>query len=252
MNIKKIELFLLLVMVQIIFSCEGKTEVNSLTVTDIEGNRYEIVKIGNQTWMAENLKVTKYPDGTDITLIYDDVAWVNRQANNTDGAMCYYGLSFKNKEGMKDTYGALYTYAAAIAENWEHCNKPDQGVCPDGWHLPSDKEWKILEKEIGLPLSEIDNTGWRGIEEGTKLKSKSGWNADGNGSDDYGFRALPGGSRNSKFGISLAAGDYGHWWTRTEKDNKLAWTRVLNKGTATVNRSSVNKSEGLSIRCLKD
>jgi hypothetical protein len=103
------------------------------TVTDIDGNIYNTVLIGNQCWMKENLRVTHYPDGDEIPQIMLDEEWAALADNNTDDAMC---LPL-NDDGFHP--GALYTYAAAIGDNWERDFNEGQGVCPHGWHLPSDE-----------------------------------------------------------------------------------------------------------------
>jgi uncharacterized protein (TIGR02145 family) len=117
-------------------------ENNAQTVTDYDGNVYNTITIGNQTWMAENLRVTKYPNGTPIPLATDNIAWANLEDNGTDDAYCYYN---NNASGEANTYGALYTWAAAMGDNAvSSSSNPSgvQGVCPNGWHLPSDDEWK--------------------------------------------------------------------------------------------------------------
>ena len=110
--------------------------ISNNTITDYDGNIYKIVTIGNQTWMAENLKTTHYTNGTEIQVVEDPTSWY--ALGNTDKAMCYYNNSTANA----DTYGALYTWAAAMNGAESSSNNPSsiQGVCPTGWHLPSDGE----------------------------------------------------------------------------------------------------------------
>jgi uncharacterized protein (TIGR02145 family) len=122
--------------------------------------------------MAENLKTTHYPNGNVIPLVTDNTTWGNLGDNNTDDAYCYYNNNANNEA---DTYGALYTYAAA------------KDACPTGWHLPSDAEWTTLKNYISAE-------GHNGIE-GTTLKAIAGWNNNGNGTNNYDFSALPGGHR---------------------------------------------------------
>ncbi len=124
---------------------KGKTD----TVADYDGNTYKTIKIGKQWWMAENLKVTHYDDGTAISLVTSDTAWASLGNNSTDKAYCYHS---NNENGEKDTYGALYTWAAAMNGAGSSSANPSgtQGVCPTGWHLPSDKEWKQLEMYLGM------------------------------------------------------------------------------------------------------
>jgi uncharacterized protein (TIGR02145 family) len=204
------------------------------TLTDYDGNTYNWVGIGTQVWMAENLKVTHYPNGSEIPLVTDKTAWGNLGDNNTDDAYCYYDNNSDSE------YGALYTYAAA------------KDACPTGWHLPSDAEWKTLEIYLGMSQSDADYTGWRGTIEGIKLKATSGWNSDGNGTDDYGFSALPGGRRGDYDGTFDRAGSYGRWWSSTEFSSSDAYGRSLLYYASDVDRSNGYKSRGFSVRCLRD
>ena len=196
------------------------------TLTDVDGNTYNWVGIGKQAWMAENLKVTKEADGTVIPFVTDNAEWANLGDNNTDKACCYYNNSNTNR----DIYGALYTYVAA------------KDVCPTGWHLPTDDEWTELEDYIS-------NDGHFGVE-GTALKATSGWYSDGNGTDDYGFFALPGGSRHYD-GTFFGVGD-GVWWSSTEDGSSSAWYRDLYYQYASVGRGAHCKSYGFSVRCVRD
>jgi uncharacterized protein (TIGR02145 family) len=207
------------------------------SVMDIDGNTYKIVKIGTQVWMAENLKTTREKDGTQIRLVTDNNEWVNIEDNNTEKAYCYYD----NYSGSE--YGALYTYAAA------------SNACPMGWHLPSDNEWKTLEMFLGMSPNATDSMGYRGINEGTKLKATSGWGDEGNGTDDFGFAALPGGGRYSKNGDYFDAPYYGYWWTGTESNDVFACIRTMGFNRSNIFRFTqygYYKSNGFSVRCLKD
>ena len=151
--------------------------------TDYDGYTYKTVTIGNQTWMAENLRVTHFPDGTAIQLVTDSTEW---DSYGTAGAYCYYDNETSSE------YGVLYKYATA------------KKVCPIGWHLPSYAEWQELRKyvkEDGHP-----------DDDGTALKATTGWSDNGNGTDVYGFSALPGGMR-SAGGSFRHSGTMGLWWT---------------------------------------
>jgi uncharacterized protein (TIGR02145 family) len=155
------------------------------TITDSrDGKTYKTVKIGEQWWMAENLAY--------------DVG---------DGSWAY-----NNDERNVKTYGRLYTLEAA------------KKACPsaDGWHLPTDEEWEQMEIAIGMSQSEADDTACRGTNEGTKLKATSGWDSNGNGTDDYGFSGLPGGFRNP-FGGFSGIGRSGNWWSATEYSTSYTW-----------------------------
>ena len=121
---------------------------NCGTVTDIDGNVYNTVKIGNQCWMSENLKVTKYSDGSPIPHVIDPIEWAGIYNKDTNYAYCYYN---NNANGEADIYGALYNWAAAMGKNTLSSNSNPsgvQGVCPDGWHLPSNSEWTELENYL--------------------------------------------------------------------------------------------------------
>ena len=209
------------------------------TVTDYDGNTYKTVKIGNQEWMAENLKTTHYTDGTAITLVTDNTAWANLGDNNTDDAYCYYN------NDVNSQYGALYTWAAAMNGAASSTANPSgvQGACPDGWHLPSDAEWQEL-------VDFIEADGYSG-QEGTVLKSTSGWNSDGNGTDIYGFNALPGGDRYPTTGSYNNVGYLVHLWSSSGNSTN-AHGLSLTCISSDVGMFSSTMSSGRSMRCLKD
>jgi uncharacterized protein (TIGR02145 family) len=186
------------------------------TITDIQGNIYLTVEIGEQTWMQENLRVSVAPDSTVITsYCYDD------QPENTE------------------TFGRLYTWDVAMnGTNDEEA----QGLCPVGWHVPSDGEWKTLEMYLGMTREEADmiNT-WRGLGVGTKL-GKGG---------DSGYEALYAGRRTS-YGTYSLLNQYEYIWTSTEYGQN-AWRRCLEAGVSTAGRwNTFPKTYAFSIRCVKD
>jgi uncharacterized protein (TIGR02145 family) len=137
-----------------------------LPIIDIDHNIYYPVNIGDQTWMADNLKATRYSDGSIIPRIEDRLTWFNFALYTR--AYCWYD----NYGAIGATYGGLYTWPAAMNIYSESDIKPGnvQGVCPDGWHLPSDSEWKQLEVFLGMSQAEVDGEEWRGEDEGGKLK----------------------------------------------------------------------------------
>jgi uncharacterized protein (TIGR02145 family) len=196
---------------------------------DVEGNVYYGVQVGTQIWMAENLKTTKYNDGTDIPLITDNAAWT---ALSTPG-YCWYN----NDSSNKDIYGALY--------NWYTVNTGK--LCPSGTHVPSDSEWKILEMYIGMTPIQADATGFRGALQGLYMKYTSGWHSGRNGTNITGFSALPGGYRLSSYNL---IGSQGFWWSSTEYNAGSAWFRMLDGDP--VYRSNETKTNGLSVRCIVD
>ncbi|NCD00387.1 MAG: hypothetical protein EOL95_11910, partial [Bacteroidia bacterium] len=218
------------------------------TVTDIDGNIYSTVKIGKQCWMQENLKVTHYPNGSPIAYVTDSTAWVKLKNNNTDGAYCYYDNNTNSE------YGALYTYAAAIASNWERDKSKGQGICPDGWHLPSDEEWKILKGTVdtkyGVGHNVWDSIGWQGYDAGNFLKSAYGWDNNKNGNNQSGFSGIPGGLRSSNGGF-FGIGYLGNWWTSTKFNDGQGWRIRFGTGYK-MNRNHYGMSHGYSIRCIKN
>ena len=208
------------------------------TVTDFDGNSYNTVLIGDQCWMKENLKVTHYPNGDAIPYITDNSAWGALGDNNTDDAYCYYN----NNTGSE--YGALYSYAASIADNWTRDNSSGQGICPAGWHLPTDAEWTILSDYLGG--SSV--AGGKMKESGT-----SHWYTPNTGAtNESGFTALPGGVRSGDDGTFSYASYGGTWWSATEYSSNYGWRRGLGYGYAYVNRYYDFMSCGFSVRCIRD
>jgi uncharacterized protein (TIGR02145 family) len=215
--------------------------VETGTVTDIEGNIYKTVKIGNQWWMAENLKTTRYNDGTIIPFVKDATEW----ANLTTPGYCWYSNWYiDNDPSYKDTYGALY--------NWYTVNTGK--LCPTGWHVPTDQEWKQLEIHLGMSQGEVDNEGLRGTNEGGKLKETgfTHWASPNTGAtNETLFTALPGGSRGYNGAFSTIY-NYGYWWSITENDSDSSWRRVMSAYDSGIYRISISKYFGLSVRCLMD
>jgi uncharacterized protein (TIGR02145 family) len=211
---------------------------DSVTATDVEGNVYHTITIGTQVWMVENLKTTKYNDGTAIPLVTVDTAW----SNLSTSGYCW----CDNDSTYKNNYGAYY--------NWYAVNTGK--LAPKGWHVPADAEWKLLEGAvdgqygIGNPEWDIVND-FRGVNAGTNLKSISGWYGGGNGTDPYGFSCLPSGFRFSDGTFSFT-GYESVLWTSTECSNDSAWYRYLDNTHPEVYRFYFNKKYGFSVRCLKD
>lgn len=218
------------------------------TVIDIDGNLYQTIEIGNQVWMAENLNVSRYPDGTPIPNITSYTEW--RNLGDNDEAFCRYD----NSQVLGETYGALYTWKAAVNGSAGSDSNPSgiQGVCPDGWHLPSDNEWIELEIFIGISPGSANSTGSRG-EAGAKLK-ESGfehWDSPNWGAtNEFGFTALPAGYRSTS-GTFAELRQETSWWTSTE-DGGNAYYRDLYHDTMGMTRDVGRKWNGLSVRCVKD
>ncbi len=226
---KKIILFLLLIAFpcSLIFA-QDKAE----TVTDIDGNVYKTVIIGNQTWMAENLKVTKYSNGEPIPNIKEADKW--RQQIN-DGAYCWYDNNISNKE----IFGALYNWYAVSQLS------PDKRLAPAGWHIPSKEEWQILIDFIGgaeVGGGKLKETGikhWVLLNEGA--------------TDDYGFNAQPSGIRFIGIGTKFTDINIVSWWWASSNRSlfKSDYVSISNR-VASISISEINPCNGFAVRCIKD
>ena len=184
------------------------------------------IKIGDQTWTSKNLDLDTYRNGDEIPQVKDKEEW----ANLTTGAWCYY----ENKTSNGTTYGKLY--------NWYAVNDP-RGLAPNGYHIPTYEEWSSLTMYLG-------NTLYVGINAG--MKSKTGWENDGNGTNESGFAGLPGGFRN-EIGDFEDIGSYGEWWTSSENDTRRAWSRNMTFSDVWQAPSTGGiKRAGISVRCLRD
>ncbi len=186
------------------------------------------VTIGKQVWMTENLNVDAFRNGDAIPEAKTYEEW-RKAGQNKQPIWCYYDNDTNN--GTK--YGKLY--------NWYAVNDP-RGLAPKGWHIPSDAEWNKLTFFLGGEHVA-----------GEKMKSTSGWQDSGNGSNDSGFSGLPGGNRNygGPFSFYLI-GFTGYWWSSTENNTSNAWLRLLNNKDGDVGRNEGNKGYGFSVRCLRD
>lgn len=196
-------------------------------VADIDDNVYHIVTIGSQVWMAENLRTTRYNDGTSIPKITANSTWYS----SISGAYCWYN----NDSAAYDIpYGKLY--------NWYAVNSGK--LCPTGWHVPSDNEWKILGAFLGGDLV----AGGKIKEAGT-----THWSTPNTGgSNESGLTALPGGFRvENGFGL---IGNMAYWWSSTEHTTTTAWTRGVNYMTRSLSNDMMGapKSGGISVRCVKN
>jgi uncharacterized protein (TIGR02145 family) len=199
--------------------------VSDTVFTDArDGKKYDIVKINSQVWMSENLNASTYRNGDPIRYARTPEEWVDA-AEKKEGAWCYYDNDPKNGE----FYGKLY--------NWYAVND-SRGLAPKGYHIPIDAEWTVL----------IDKLGGEDIA-GQKMKSKSGWTGDTNGSNSSGFTGLPGGycANDGFYGITGS----GYFWSSSEGTGS-AWYRFLYGGNTKVYKDLYNKEYGLSVRCLRD
>ena len=205
---------------------------NSLYVDFRDEQKYKTVKIGKQIWMAENINIGTMINGK------------HKQTNN--GVIEKY--CYNDNPANCKKHGGLYQWKEVMQYTKE---EGVQGICPSGWHIPSDYEWKILEMYLGMIQSEADDWGWRSTDEGKKMKSTSGWYNNGNGTNSSGFNGLPGGGRYS-YGLFYDLGYNGLWWSCTEHSGTNAWRRYLGYDRGQVSRGFSHKARGFSVRCLKD
>lgn len=209
------------------------------TVTDIDGNIYKTVKIGNQWWMAENLKVTHYRNGDDIPFISLNGTWTKLAVTD---AYCYYG----NDLEIVPSFGMLYSGYAVI---------DNRKIAPIVWHVATDEEWKEMEIYLGMSISDADDTGWRGDNEGGKLKEvgTAHWfSPNTDATNESGFSALPGGCRYGSDGDYHWLGDSACFWSCTICYDDLLWTRKLGYLNSTIERYGQSMKDGRSVRCVKD
>lgn len=211
----------------------GEPVTFNTKVADIEGNLYGTIYIGNQVWMTENLKTTKLNDNSLIPNVTDDTTWVHL----TTPAYCW----LLNDVQYKGVYGALY--------NWFTVETGK--LCPTGWHVPTDDEYKTLELTLGMAADQVNLLEWRGTDQGSKLKSKTGWAVGENGTNSSGFSALPGGYRWAKNGAFNGIGMISYWWS-SELNDEYGWYRRLDGPNTGVFRSGTSKEGGKYIRCVKN
>jgi len=222
----------------------GTVTVTYGSMTDGESNSYKTVSIGTQTWMAENLNVTKYNDGTVIPNVTDATTW----SNLTTGAVCTYNNT-TNADSIR-TYGRLY--------NWYAVNTGK--LCPTGWHVPSDAEWSTLDAYLNangydydasttddaIAKSMASTTGWASYSQTGTIGNNPSTN------NKSGFTALPGGYRSSN-GTFYNIGHLGVWWSSTENDTSSANLRSLGYSYGNLDDGyGNNKVDGFSVRCLRD
>ncbi len=233
------------------------------TVVDVDGNEYKTVLIGNQIWMAENLRVSRYNNGDSIPTGLSDADW----QNTTEGAYSVYphsgGLADDDVEGihsdaeMVDAYGKLY--------NW-HAVNDQRGLCPAGWRVPGDGEWRDLVKY--LVARGFENEADNPNAAANALKScrqadaptdscetheHPRWNAHSlhHGFDEFGFSALPAGTRSSYGVLYERIGTGAFWWSSTRYySSARAWNRSMAHISGYLSRGSSEKTNGFSVRCV--
>jgi uncharacterized protein (TIGR02145 family) len=197
---------------------------NNPTIKDIDGNVYNTVQIGNQVWMKQNLKTSRYNDGSNIPNEIDLLSW--------NGLSTAARCNYNNDENYNFLYGKLYNWYAVETGK----------LCPTGWHVPKDDEWTELTDYLGGlsvaggKLKEVGNDLWNWPNEGA--------------TNEVGFTALPGGYRVN--GYFSASRRDSYWWSATPRYSGSSWSRRLRYTNANVTRASSNWRNGFSVRCLRD
>ena len=226
----------------------GPLECGGASTVTFDGYTYDLVAIGDQCWFAENLRTEHYTNGDAIPANLSDSEW----GSTTGGAVAVYGEDAGCDNDSPDgnscdptwslnEYGRLYNWYAVDDE---------RGLCPTGWHVPTDGEWMTLEIELGMSESDANSTGWRGTDQGTQMKTTYGWYGGGNGTNSSGFSGLPGGVRFA-YGYFNFAGQNGYWWSSSPSGSN-AWSRILRYDDSDVYRDYGDRRIGFSVRCLRD
>jgi uncharacterized protein (TIGR02145 family) len=229
----------LLGLLSIFGNCEGQ-EVAAWSCGDElehQGDLYTTVQIGEQCWFGENLQNAAFRNGDPLS---PSTTWAYGADDgecfslSPDGDACDEGWSYSE-------FGRLYSWVAV---------NDDRGLCPTGWHVPSDAEWIGLEITLGMDAAEATGTGFRGTDQGAQLKSTYGYDEGGNGSNSSGFSGLPGGFRTTT-PVYNSAGYYGNWWT-SSPGGAGAFLRFICYDTDQISRGTQDQGFGLSIRCIQD
>jgi uncharacterized protein (TIGR02145 family) len=233
-------------------------EAGLVTVSDYEGNVYSTVKIGDQIWTAENIRSTRYSDGTPIPNVTDNSEWSSLTL--TESAYCWYD---NDSASYALEFGALYNYEATV--NGDYSEENVQGVCPDGWHIPSYEEWNALGLYLGNNGYNYDGTiSNNGQKVAKSLASTLGWtNSDvfGNVGNDQasnnstGFNAKPAGFRDNNNGVFYHMGTLTGIAASRAYDETTRSVRKLNSNYASLHSANIyssSKGHGYSVRCIKD
>ena len=229
------------------FGAECIIEVIEFTCGDpmnYHGYDYATVQIGDQCWFAENLRTEHYANGDAIPGELSASEW----GSTTQGAMTIYGEGTSTvSNGSSDEVANLADYGRLY--NW-YAVDDSRGLCPSGWHVPTDEEFMTLEMELGMSESQANGTGWRGTDQGTQMKSSASDSPSWDGTNTSGFSGLAGGYRPLNGGF-FDEGNYGYFWSASANGTS-AWVRGLNGGSTEVYRGNGNLRSGLSVRCVWD
>ncbi len=204
------------------------------TITDIDGNTYPVVQIGGLCWTADNLRTAHYANGDSIPTGLSDSDW----EFTTSGACTVYDADPANEV----IYGKLYSWFAAT---------DPRGLCPQGWRVPGDADWKDLELALGMDATELDNIGYRGTAAnvGGQLKSVTGWVAPNTGAtNSSGFSALPGGYAGYDQTFEFL-NTWGNFWSASDNGAGSGFGRTLASGEAGISRGQYIQQVGYSCRC---
>jgi uncharacterized protein (TIGR02145 family) len=210
------------------------------SLTDQDGNEYRTVQLGTQTWMAENLRTKKLKDGTPIPEVRVNDEWFKK----TTPAWCAYENT-KYPDSIA-TFGLLYNRHAAKSNL----------LCPTGWHVSTDEDWKLLEGFLGMTDDQVELFGLRGTNEGTKLKEIgiTHWNSEFNisGTNSTGFTALPGGSRTGTSGTFEAMGGIGLFFSGIPSSTEMGFRKLESIREGISREKTYDSNIGFSVRCVKD
>jgi uncharacterized protein (TIGR02145 family) len=213
----------------------GPAQCGGASTVTFDGHTYNLVGIGNQCWFKENLRSDNYRNGNAIPGNLSNSQWTS----TTSGAQTVYGEgSSAVYSGSSDETANLATYGRLY--NWYAVNDA-RGLCPTGFHVPTDGEWLVLEDYLGGALGA-----------GVKMKSSPSDTPPWNGTNSSGFSALPGGYRNAYVGVFFYEGSSGNWWSSSASGADFAWGRYLSSDDVNVFRSNNYQRYGFSVRCVRD
>ena len=208
-----------------------KLECGQAIVRDIDGNTYHTIKIGRQCWTKSNLKVSKYRNGDNIPMGLNSSQW----SSTASGAYAIYDNNPVN-DGL---YGKLYNHYAVT---------DSRGLCPTGWHVPSDAEWTTLENQLGG-----SSVAGGALKSTAMQPTPGGWNSPNTGAtNSSGFTALPGGLLRFNYGDFYYMTVYGYWWSSSVSSGSDAWLRYLDSNDSYLNRDNLYRTFGFSVRCCRD
>jgi uncharacterized protein (TIGR02145 family) len=237
----------------VLFSIHACSKSEGTFIDSRDKKEYRWVKIGEDIWMADNLAYLPSVNSVGEASLSQKMYYVlGYNGNDADEAKTFKAYSWNDSLIVPyERYGVLYNWASIISDDTLN-NGLIQGICPCGWHIPTDEEWINLEKFLGVDLFELEGIGLRGNNFiGYQLKAKYGWNNKGNGIDSVGFSAFPAGEVFSGMGF-LHEGERATFWTSSSGLFGSAWTRSIYCCEFGIVRIERDKMDGFSLRCVKD